>query len=141
MQLSEANYMLIIRLLADNSVPGEVREFFINDHLSYHLEVQEVTKYTSKIAFMQSSKMSGLSVGEHLRPNMVIRLYHDAKTSEVISSQHVAKIAPRYDYPNKQMHLPNEKQQVMMFLKEWLQLCLTQGQVNISHLPHIIKGS
>lgn len=140
MQLSEANYMLLLRLLADKSVEGEVREFFINDHLSYHLEVQEVTKYTSKIAFMQSTNFTSSDIGEHFQPNMVIRLYHDARMTEVIASQHIHRIAPRYDYPNSKMHLPDEKQQVMVFLKEWLQLCLSQGQVKVSQVPHIIKN-
>jgi len=34
------------------------------------------------------------------------------------------------------MHLPDEKQQVNYFLKEWLQLCLKFGQVNFD-IPRI----
>jgi hypothetical protein len=65
---------------------------------------------------------------------MSIRLYHDARMAEVNSSQNIRWIKPRYDYPNKKMHLPDEKQQINQFLKEWLQLCLQQGQVPVCFL-------
>jgi hypothetical protein len=66
---------------------------------------------------------------------MVIRLYHDARLAEVISNQDIRHIKPRYDYPNNQMHQPDEKQQINVFLKEWLQLSLQLGQ---SEMPAIV---
>ena len=67
-----------------------------------------------------------------LHPKMTIRLYHDARMAEVISNQDIRQVKPRYDYPNNKMHLPDEKEQINIFLKEWLQLCLKLGQVNLS---------
>ena len=74
-------------------------------------------------------------MGQHLadffKPAMVVRLYHDARMAEVISSQDIKQIKPRYDYPNAAMHHPDEKQQINLFLKEWLQLCHELGQVQV----------
>lgn len=153
MNLCETNYMLVLRLLADKEKLGEVREFFINESLAYRIEVKEVTKYTSLItmaqqhgfelsddisltpsaslAAKQSSAPNTTELTALLTPVMTIRLYHDARMVEVISSQNIARIKPRYDYPNRSMHQPDEKQQILIFLKEWLQLCLQQGQVAV----------
>tara|TARA_R110000744_G_scaffold68225_2_gene138841 strand:+ start:68 stop:526 length:459 start_codon:yes stop_codon:yes gene_type:complete len=128
MTLCEVNYMLLLRVLADKEQVGEQRCFFISDFLSYRIKVNEVTKYTTLLTISQEANIRGYNLTELLRPKMVVRLYHDARMAEVISNQDVSQIKPRYDYPNEKMHLPDEKQQVNYFLKEWLQLCLHFGQ-------------
>jgi uncharacterized protein YqiB (DUF1249 family) len=67
-----------------------------------------------------------------LRPSMEIRLYHDAKVAEVLSSQRVSKLQASYSYPNVNMHLRNEKQMVNAFLAEWLHFCLEQQKMQIT---------
>jgi uncharacterized protein YqiB (DUF1249 family) len=131
MALCEVNYMLSLRLLADKELVGEQRLFFISDFLSYQVTVDEVTKYTSVITIYQQANIQGHNLAALFRPKMVIRLYHDARMAEVISSQDIRQIKPRYDYPNDAMHLPDEKQQISYFLKEWLQLCLRLGQTRL----------
>ena len=124
--------MLMLRLLADNEKVGEQRSFFISDFLSYTLQVNEVTRYTSLVEISQDAVIGDVKLSGLLRPKMVIRLYHDARMAEVISNQDIRQVKPRYDYPNSAMHLPDEKQQINMFLKEWLQLCHSLGQVKLS---------
>ena len=136
MALCEINYMLLLRILADKEQVGEQRCFFISDFLSYRITVNEVTKYTTLITINQEANIRGYNLTELFRPKMVVRLYHDARMAEVISNQDVQQIKPRYDYPNEKMHLPDEKQQVNYFLKEWLQLCLKLGKVNFD-IPRI----
>ena len=136
MALCEINYMLLLRILADKEQVGEQRCFFISDFLSYRVTVNEVTKYTTLITINQEANIRGYNLAELFRPKMVVRLYHDARMAEVISNQDVQQIKPRYDYPNERMHLPDEKQQVNYFLKEWLQLCLKLGKVNFD-IPRI----
>ena len=136
MALCEINYMLLLRILADKEQVGEQRCFFISDFLSYRVTVNEVTKYTTLITINQEANIRGYNLTELFRPKMVVRLYHDARMAEVISNQDVQQIKPRYDYPNEKMHLPDEKQQVNYFLKEWLQLCLKLGKVNFD-IPRI----
>lgn len=134
MSLCDVNYMMLLRLLADKEKVGEKRSFFISDFLTYSLEVNEVTRYTSLVTMTQDSSIDKLKssdnypFNDYLRPKMVIRLYHDARMAEVISNQDIKQVKPRYDYPNHAMHLPDEKQQINLFLKEWLQLSLQLGQ-------------
>ena len=130
MTLCEVNYMLLLRVLADKEHVGEMRCFFISDFLSYRVQVNEVTRYTTLLTINQEANIDGYNLTELFRPKMVVRLYHDARMAEVISNQDVKQIKPRYDYPNDKMHLPDEKQQINYFLKEWLQLCLKLGQVH-----------
>lgn len=131
MTLCEVNYMLLLRILADKEQVGEQRCFFISDFLSYRVKVNEVTKYTTLMTISQEANIHGYNLTELFRPKMVVRLYHDARMAEVLSNQNVKQIKPRYDYPNDKMHLPDEKQQINYFLKEWLQLCLKLGQVHL----------
>ncbi len=132
MNLCSVNYMLMLRLLADKEEKGEQRCFFISDFLSYTMTIEEVTPYTSLVTIAQDANIMGLHLAQFFKPSMVIRLYHDAQMAEVISSQDVEQIKPRYDYPNSAMHHPDEKQQVNQFLKEWLQLCHQFGQVDLA---------
>lgn len=138
MSLCDVNYMMLLRLLADKETVGDERYFFISDFLSYRIVINEVTRYTSLITMTQDSSIGGRELGcgkaliDLLRPKMVIRLYHDARMAEVISNQDIKQVKPRYDYPNHAMHLPDEKQQINMFLKEWLQLSLQLGQIRLT---------
>ena len=147
MNLCDTNYMLMLKILANRECVGEQRCFFISDFLSYTVTVKEVTRYTSLVTISQDAKMFESTVSQSklsqpkslsnplaklFRPSMVIRLYHDARMAEVISSQDIRQVKPRYDYPNTDMHQPDEKQQINLFLNEWLHLCLRLGQVNLT---------
>jgi uncharacterized protein YqiB (DUF1249 family) len=145
MNLCDTNYMLLLKVLANKEHVGEQQCFFISDFLSYTITVKEVTRYTSLIHIAQDSSRLfnnitikkqkakvNVDLASLFRPSMVIRLYHDARMAEVISSQNVRQVKPRYDYPNANMHHPDEKQQINLFLKEWLQLCLQLGQIDLS---------
>ena len=119
-----------MKLQADQTQCDQQRHFFINDYLAYSVTVNEVTRYTSLITFEQKADEKH-TLSSSLHPRMLIRLYHDARMAEVISSQDIHQVKPRYDYPNKHMHQQDEKQQINQFLNEWLHLCLEHGQVNI----------
>lgn len=148
MNLCDVNYMLMLKILANKECVGEQRSFFISDFLSYTVTIKEVTRYTSLVSISQdvnlgiaknntgkdSNQTTRLSsnLAKLFRPAMVIRLYHDARMAEVISSQDIRQVKPRYDYPNSNMHQPDEKHQINLFLNEWLQLCLRLGQVKLT---------
>lgn len=131
MELCAINYMLALKLLANREQVGEVREFSIAEQLQYAITVKEVTKYTSLISIEQKQVFNSEALTQLLAPKMIIRLYHDAQAAEVVSSQAIRNIKPKYHYPNELMHLPDEKLQVNAFLKEWLQVCLTHGQASV----------
>jgi hypothetical protein len=144
MTLCANNYMLLLKVLAGNDKVEQTRSFFISDFLSYSVTINEVTPYTSLITFKQESLSAITStpnpsphqLPHHIRhafdPRMSIRLYHDARMAEVISTQDIRQVKPRYDYPNSQMHQQDEKQQTNQFLNEWLYLCLQLGQVKLA---------
>ncbi len=137
MTLCANNYMLLLKVLADNKRKGDTRHFFISDFLSYKVTITEVTRYTALVTFEQESLNAAVNnipviVANALQPRMTIRLYHDARVAEVLASQDIRQVKPRYDYPNKQMHQQDEKQQTNQFLNEWLHLCLRLGQVNVA---------
>jgi len=139
MTLCANNYMLLLKVQANKTQAGELRSFFISDFLSYSVSVDEVTRYTSLITIEQKS-LTGLhtltkALESSLHPRMTIRLYHDARMAEVVSTQDIRQVKPRYDYPNSQMHQQDEKQQINQFLNEWLHLCLKLGQVHVELQP------
>lgn len=131
MKLCANNYLLLLKIQADKTEFNQQRHFFINDHLSYVVTVNEVTRYTSLISFEQVNTKTNNIFSEVFHPRMSIRLYHDARMAEVISSQDITQVQPRYDYPNKNMHQQDEKQQINQFLNEWLHLCLEHGQIKV----------
>lgn len=135
MSLCANNYFLFLKIQADQTQLSQQRHFFINDHLAYAITVNEVTRYTSLITFeqkvLEQKKPHNKALLNSFHPRMSIRLYHDARMAEVISSQDIHQVKPRYDYPNKHMHQEDEKQQINQFLNEWLHLCLTHGKVDI----------
>jgi len=139
MTLCANNYMLLLKVQANHTQVGDLRSFFISDFLSYSVIVNEVTRYTSLVTIEQKS-LTGLhtlskALKSSLHPRMTIRLYHDARMAEVVSTQDIRQVKPRYDYPNTQMHQQDEKQQVNQFLNEWLHLCLQLGQVHVELQP------
>ena len=97
-----------------------------NSNSSSNADIKK-TKVAAKVVPKVAAKVMAL-----FHPSMVIRLYHDARVAEVISSQDIQQVQPRYDYPNVQMHHPDEKEQMNLFLKEWLQLCLRLGYVDVA---------
>ena len=137
MTLCANNYMLLLKVLANKTLAGEERKFFISDFLSYSVKVNEVTRYTTLVTFQQESitAFDGVpnALVDALHPRMCIRLYHDARMAEVISTQDISQVKPRYDYPNNQMHQQDEKQQINKFLNEWLHLCLQLGRVELKN--------
>lgn len=126
----DANYIRIMKLLPGFSA-SEKREVALPfsgvvDQLVVILEVVEKFKYTSTVKVSQT-----FPGNEQLYrvPVMLVRVYHDAKTAEVISYQSHRHFAPCYELPNEKMYHRDEKSQLNKFLAEWLSLCLEKGLI------------
>lgn len=63
-------------------------------------------------------------------PDFEIRLYHDVQMAEVVFRKHSQRLDPKYAYPNKKMHQPDEKAQWNQFLADFLEFCLHGGIVS-----------
>lgn len=122
----EANYLRLMRLLPDMRELGKTRRIAISqgDLLLgvLVLEVLESCPYTSTVQVSQEHCLSWLPV-----PKMEVRVYHDARMAEVIRAENARRFRGIYHYPNAQMHQPDEKAQLNLFLGEWLSHCQACG--------------
>ena len=117
---------------------GELkREFCLSDAtatgetVTVELTVLETFKYTHTLQMLQKPALTKWIKS----PIMIVRVYHDASTAEVISSQGHKNFQPRYPLLNPKMYHSDEKKQVNLFLGEWLSLCLSEGRS--SKLPSV----
>ena len=121
------------------------------------LSVLEQTKYTSLVHIVQYCRLQKLDaclkkgMGEYRRDSNAkvslsttnsqgrqgrhviyqgdVRLYHDASLAEVVKCQGYQQFAPRYEYPNINMHQIDEKAQMNRFLGELLAHCVSHGRI------------
>ena len=109
---------------------GLLVEFCIADVTSFgekvtvEIEIVEAFKYTTTLEIRQKPVLKKWMTN----PSMLVRVYHDASTAEVVSYQGHNNLQPRYPQPNAQMYHSDEKMQVNMFLGEWLTHSLKVGR-------------
>ncbi|MDY6982606.1 MAG: DUF1249 domain-containing protein [Pseudomonadota bacterium] len=129
MAVCDANYIRLLKLLPDMHAAGR-REFMLpqlgDGSQRVVLEVVESFKYTSTISIVLD--VPGLASAYYRPPVMLVRLYHDASTAEVTSYQDERRIRVMYHEDELPRFYPDEKEQVNLFLAEWLALCLETGQ-------------
>lgn len=92
--------------------------------VTVEIKVVEAFKYTTTLEIVQLPEFQQWMTN----PSMLVRVYHDANTAEVISYQGHRNLQPRYSRPNPKMYHPDEKMQVNRFLGEWLTHCLNVGR-------------
>lgn len=119
----DTNYLALMKLLPRRAVVGESVSVGISEQVLFVLRVLETAPYTWHVSIEQCTP--GLPC--FMRMKVRVRLYHDVRMAEVCASQQIFTLRPSYDYPNKNMHHPNEKEQVNLFLAEWLKCCLYHG--------------
>ncbi|RDV27975.1 DUF1249 domain-containing protein [Alteromonas aestuariivivens] len=120
--ICELNYHRFLRILPDCDTEDLTYQFTVGPQLSYRMTITDAARYTTTVRVEQISRHAPA----YMKPVMVVRLYHDARMAEVISSQNTGAFAASYEYPNNKMRQRNEKQMVNVFLAEWLQFCLKQ---------------
>lgn len=127
MSQCEENYARLMRLM---SALGD------NDHVQLavgheaqrllDVRVLERCRYTTDISLQQDT-LHALLPG----PSLTVRLYHDARLAEVTEATPFRRVAARHQYPNRDMHQPDEKRQWNHFLAEWLSHVNDHGRTNI----------
>lgn len=131
MAACDGNYIRILKLLP-RLTPGLVREIAIPgaddiERIVFLIEVFECFRYTSTLRIRQI--LPGASEW-YLPPEMLVRIYRDANTAEVVAYQNHRHFKAVYPVPNQQMYHADEKDQLNRFLTEWLNLCLQKGVSN-----------
>ena len=145
MAVCDANYIRLLKLLGTTrslsrrviALP-HLGKIVHREQVYVDLEVMEDFKYTSTIAIKQIVKR-GKSPGtdtafQYNSPEMIVRMYHDAKTAEVTSYQNHKYFKAIYPVPNQFMYQSDEKEQLNLFLAEWLNLCINEGMSNPEEL-------
>jgi uncharacterized protein YqiB (DUF1249 family) len=121
----DANYLRLNKLFpgmaeSDRAAIGLYQN---GQKLTVRLEVVERSPYTTLLRLSQHPD----APWSH-RARMTVRLYHDARSAEVVEYQgkkHFLRAV--YDYPNADMRHPDEKAQINRFLGEYLAHCLSHG--------------
>lgn len=106
------------------------RQLGVGDDLCISIDVTERGPYTTTLQISQNTVSEALP-----SPQLTVRVYHDARLAEVVAFSNRRRVWPRYDYPNTDMHQPDEKAQWNRFLGDWLSLCLHQGWTRDQALP------
>jgi|LauGreDrversion4_2_1035121.scaffolds.fasta_scaffold500594_2 hypothetical protein len=131
MAICDGNYIRLLKLLPGFTL-GQRREFALPpigpqaglEHVVV-LTVEEQFRYTSSVTLQV--QLSGPGSAYYQPPRLVVRLYHDASTAEVVSYQQQGAFHVR-PVPGEGLEFSlDEKQQVNALLAEWLTLCLEQG--------------
>src|SRR5690606_27954903 len=120
--ICEANYVRLQKLMpalrAGQSAEYEL--FAQGKHLgTVRLQVVESAKYTQTL-YLEQVQAAGRWLNN---PEMTVRVYHDARMAEVVSCFQHRQVRGHNEYPNDQMHLPDEKLQLNSFLADWLNYC------------------
>ena len=129
------NYRRLVRLMPD--LKGTDRRHFRifprAAALTVTFEVIHRSRYTTVLLLSLPASVRGF--GEM---RIKVRIYHDARTAEVIEFQGQRRFDAVYEYPNPQMRQPDEKAQVNRFLSEFLGACLRHG---VAHQERVMIGS
>jgi uncharacterized protein YqiB (DUF1249 family) len=137
MAVCDANYLRILKLLPDLGVDSQRRIGLPGTDTAaasvVELRVLENFRYTSTLQLSMRDVQAGAtneneSAHPYYRPPvMLVRLYHDAATAEVVSYQDRSTAGFSMLLTDSVEFKPDEKEQVNQFLAEWLKLCLDLG--------------
>ena len=119
----DQNYARVMKLFPDHARIDhrDLQLCFGEEVLNVRMSVLERSRYTSVILLTQQA--STIAPSGRIR----IRVYHDAKSAEVIEIQNQRRFDAVYEYPNPKMRQRDEKRQINRFLGEFLGLCMTFG--------------
>lgn len=115
--LCSRNYFNILRWLPVSCLQGESWQVE-GDFGCLEVKLLENTQYTQLIEISRVIETSQLID----TPKVVVRVYHDAKLAEVLTSRQIYRLRAVYDYPNIRMYHRDEKYQVNAFLEELLMI-------------------
>ncbi len=123
MDLYEQNYMLM-RLLAPD-LKSMSRGSFVSrvpGAMSLELTELEHSRYTSTFRLSYRFARNSLRGRNQREPDLAIRLYHDARTCEVMSG-----LMPEERIEIRRKRDLEEGRRLNRFLQKWLSYCLHQG--------------
>ena len=121
----DVNYHKLQKLFQNMRLEDEclLRILFSERVFNISLAVQDRGPYTTTVRISQIAETDDWV----LIPNIAVRVYHDAKSAEVIKVGNQKVFHGVYEYPNRKMRQPDEKEQINKFFGEVLSLCIENG--------------
>ena len=121
----DMNYYKLHKLFEDlRSKKTKTISLGFTDHVvKVRIVVTDRGPYTTTVSIDQVKGKEKWNV----IPSISVRIYHDAKSAEVVSIENQNVFHGAYEYPNKKMRQPDEKEQINRFLGEILSLCIENG--------------
>lgn len=140
MDLYEANYMRLRRLIPDFNDLGIHAISVVSGGLDLHYQLLEKCKYTNtfSLSYIFVKDTGAMEQSHHRAPDLQIRFYEDAKLAEVISGvlhKHYLSSDKRYcSRLSDALVQPDmcgiyARWRLNRFLYRWLGLCLKQGHL------------
>lgn len=129
MELYENNYIYIRRLMPDISGLPPMAVSRVTGAADLHLNIMERCPYTSTVRL--THRFQGMGGDDQLSPDLVVRIYHDARAAEVLPSSELARFRL---WGNGLVPDPSSltwRWEVNRFLNRWLRYCLGEGH----HFP------
>ena len=125
MELYELNYIQLRQLLTDVELLQDHDVSRVKNALDLHLTIRERSKYTTTLMLTYDFSRAD---GQSLAPDLLIRLYHDAQSAEVLSrGSRKGRHNRDYDRLHNNNYPVQVRWQVNRFLHKWLAYCLRQG--------------
>ena len=122
--LCEANYARLLQLFPDYQRSNE-RRFRLGPRRVV-LTVIERDRHTTSLAIQYHAPQ----LPELMDSKLFLRMYHDVSMAEVVKQRTGRRLESRYEYPNSDMHQPDEKRQQNQFVSELLSLCLSNAHAD-----------
>lgn len=133
MAVCDANYIRVLKLLPALTL-GACRHFALpplgavdSPPLVQRVEMDVVERFTYTSTVRLSLHLQGEAQPWYRPPELLVRLYHDASTAEVVSYQDERNLRVLYRDDEIPRYHPDEKEQINLFLADWLILCLDAG--------------
>ncbi|MGD8514781.1 MAG: DUF1249 domain-containing protein [Granulosicoccaceae bacterium] len=125
-RLHEVNYLLVTQLIPDLPGIDETASSRIDGVPDLHLRVLEHTPYTSVIVLTHHVPVGETHVAA---PDLWLRIYHDAKVTEVIA--HNDGEGPAHARSHTRYHELGRdiKWQLNRYAARWMEDCLALGHV------------
>jgi uncharacterized protein len=145
MAVCDANYLRLLKLIPDFSV-GYVRTILLppvkatttNAMQRMEIRVTESFRYTATVSVQLA--LTEAMPAWYRAPQLVVRVYHDAETAEVLSYQDQQRFKAFYSEDEAPNFYWDEKNQVNVFLAEWLMLSIEGGMSAIT-LPACLQST
>jgi uncharacterized protein YqiB (DUF1249 family) len=144
MAVCDANYLRLLKLVPafTEGLKHTILLPAVHPHESSNAQrmeicVREAFRYTSTLQL--SLIVEEQAPAWYRAPELTVRIYHDAGTAEVLSYQDQRAFKPVYTDDDQPKFNWDEKNQINMFLADWLSLCL-QGGLSCLALPACLHG-